>query len=278
MERAGQGAEHRPGMSGTVTMDTTIEVTREPGIVTLTLNGAPTNRLLPATLEHLARIVAELERDGESHVVIITGAGTEFFSSGVLSPAIRAELPKESIVGMLRWGNRLFDHLEALPQIVIAALNGEARAGAAELSLACDIRIAAAHAKFSLPEAEWGGFPGGGAPVRLPAIVGRANALHIMCATPTLGAEEMKSMGLVQAVHPSSELLVEATLLARRIVANGPLAIRGAKRIVHTRLTTGFHAARQLSDEMRTAVEYSKDVDEATAAHAQGRPPRFTGR
>ncbi|MBI3104274.1 MAG: enoyl-CoA hydratase, partial [Candidatus Rokubacteria bacterium] len=70
--------------------------------------------------------------------------------------------------------------IEALPQIVIAALNGAARAGAAELALACDIRLAAAHATFALPEALWGGFPGAGGPVRLPVLVGRARALEII--------------------------------------------------------------------------------------------------
>src|SRR5206468_11949566 len=64
----------------------------------------------------------------------------------------------------LRTANRVYDALEALPQIVIAALNGAARAGAAELSLACDIRLAGAHATFALPEALWGGFPGAGGP------------------------------------------------------------------------------------------------------------------
>src|SRR5207253_1082127 len=100
----------------------------------------------------------------------------EFFSMGILNPAVRASYTKEQILELVRVANRLYDGIEALPQIVIAALNGTTRAGAAELALACDIRLAATHATFALPEALWGGFPGAGGPVRLPAIVGRARA------------------------------------------------------------------------------------------------------
>jgi enoyl-CoA hydratase/carnithine racemase len=94
---------------------------------------------------------------------------------------VRASYTKEEILDLVRIANRLYDAIEALPQIVIAAFNGAARAGAAELSLACDIRLAATHATFRLPEALWGGFPGAGGPVRLPGIVGRARALELIC-------------------------------------------------------------------------------------------------
>ena len=90
----------------------------------------------------------------------------------------------------------MFDRIEALPQMTIAALNGITRAGAAELTLACDLRIAAAHATFAVPEAKWGGFPGAGAPVRLPMIVGRARALELICTARELNAQEMLRYGL----------------------------------------------------------------------------------
>ena len=73
------------------------------------------------------------------------------------NPVVRASYSKEQILELVRLANRVYDALETLPQIVIAALNGATRAGAAELSLACDIRLAAAHATFALPEALWGG-------------------------------------------------------------------------------------------------------------------------
>src|SRR6185503_4598978 len=141
---------------------------------------------------------------------IVTGGGSQFFSMGILNPAVRASYTKEQILDLVRTANRLFDAIEALPQIVIAALNGIARAGAAEMSLACDIRLAAAHATIAWPEALWGGFPGAGAPVRLPAIVGRARALELICTGREVDAAEMERLGLVLAVHPAERLPAEA--------------------------------------------------------------------
>src|SRR5437879_12195807 len=113
--------------------------------------------------------------------------------------------------------------MAALPQIRSPLLHGAARAAAAELSLACDIRLAAAHATFALPEALWGGFPGAGGPVRLPGIVGRARALELICTGREIDAAEMERLGLVLAVHPPARLLPEAPAVAPRVCASRPL-------------------------------------------------------
>ena len=152
-----------------------------------------------------------------------------------------------------------------------------ARAGAAELTLACDLRIAAAHATWGVPEAKWGGFPGAGAPVRLPGIVGRARALELLCTGRELDAGEMQRFGLTLETFPSEELAAAARELAGRIAACGPLAVRGAKRIVNTRAEAGFRAAREVSDSLRAALEDTQDLKEGTAALLEGRAPRFKG-
>lgn len=252
---------------------------REGGVATVTIDRPDDqNRLTREVLLALEEVVYALAADDETQALVVTGAGSEFFSMGILNPVVRASYDKPQILELVRTANRLYDALETLPQIVIAALNGAARAGAAELSLACDIRLAAAHATFALPEALWGGFPGAGGPVRLPMLVGRARALEIICTGRALDAAEMEHLGLVLAVHPAERLIPEARALAARIAASGPLATRGAKRIVRTRLLAGFGEARSLSDALRYALEESRDVDEGMAAHREGRAPRFTGR
>jgi enoyl-CoA hydratase/carnithine racemase len=109
-------------------------------------------------------------------------------------------------------------------------------------------------------------------------LVGRARALELICTGRELDATELERLGLVLAVYPSERLLPEARALATRIAASGPLATRGAKRIVRTRLMSGFGEARALSDTLRGALEWSQDVDEGMAAHREGRAPHFTGR
>src|SRR5438046_9614846 len=175
---------------------------------------ADQNRLTRDVLLGLQQVLDRLGGDDEAQAVVITGSGREFFSMRILNPTVRASYTKEQILELVRLANRLYDAIETLPQLVIAALNGAARAGAAELSLACDIRLAAAHATFALPEALWGGFPGAGGPVRLPAIVGRARALELICTGRELGAPELGRPGLVLSAPPADRLLTEARALA----------------------------------------------------------------
>ncbi|PYN34899.1 MAG: enoyl-CoA hydratase [Candidatus Rokuibacteriota bacterium] len=256
-----------------------VRVERDGRAMTITLDRpGDQNRLTRDVLLTLQGVVDRLGADEETQAVVITGSGAEFFSMGILNPVVRASYTKEQILELVRIANRLYDAIEALPQITIAAFNGAARAGAAELSLACDIRLAAAHATFALPEALWGGFPGAGGPVRLPGIVGRARALELICTGREVDAAEMERLGLVLSVYPAARLLPEARALAARICASGPLATRGAKRIINVRSAGGFAAGRALADALRHALEWSRDVDEGMAAHRENRAPRFMGR
>ncbi len=236
------------------------------------------NRLSRANLERLDAIVGGLASDDDIHAVLLTGAGEDFFSAGLLNPSIRASLTKDQVIDTVRIANRVFDALEALPQIVIAAIDGAVQAGAVELALACDIRLAGAHSTLSLPEAKWGGFPGAGGPVRLPGVVGHGRALMLIATGRPIDAAEMERIGLVEEIHPKGAVLDAASVMAGEIGRNGPLATRGAKRIMRLRREPGFAAARSLSDSLRYALEWSQDIDEGVAAHREGRPPRFTGR
>src|SRR5437667_2706759 len=108
----------------------------------------------------LRTIANDLASNPEIQVLTLTGDGTECFSTGILTPALRGQLGKDQVLRLIRLANETFDAIEALPQIVIAGLNGYVRAGAVELALACDIRLAGDHVRLSSPEAKWGGFPG----------------------------------------------------------------------------------------------------------------------
>jgi enoyl-CoA hydratase/carnithine racemase len=252
---------------------------RKAGVLHLTIDRADDlNRLLPDVLARLGKIAEALREDMETQVLVISGAGTEHFSMGILNPVIRASYSKEQIISLVQLANRTFDAIEALPQIVIAAINGKVLAGAVELCLACDLRYTAAHATMCMPEAQWGGFPGAGGPIRLPALIGRARALELICTAREISAAEMEKYGMVQGVFPGETLHSSVTAIAEKIASNGPLATRGAKKITNARLSPGFQHARELSESLRRALEWSEDVAEGMAAHAQNRKPTFTGR
>ncbi|SDR98483.1 enoyl-CoA hydratase/isomerase family protein [Bradyrhizobium canariense] len=236
------------------------------------------NLLSQHLLSSLRTIANDLAANPDIQVLTITGEGNECFSTGILTPALRGELAKDQVLQLIRLANETFDAIEALPQIVIAGLNGYVRAGAVELILACDIRIAGDHVRLSSPEAKWGGFPGAGAPVRLPDIIGVGRTLELLCTGREIDAIEMERIGLVERVVPKDGVHAEIDRLAHAIAANGPLATRGTKRIVRSRKESGFRAARELSDALRAALEWTHDVDEGIAAVREGRKPRFTGK
>ena len=261
------------------TADGAIALDLAPPIATITIDRtADQNRFRRIDMERLGEIVAALGADQTVHAVIVTGAGEEFFSAGLLNPEIRGRLPKDEILDFVFLANRVFDAVEALPQMVIAAINGTVMAGAVELALACDIRLVAEHAKLSMPEAKWGGFPGAGGPVRLPMVVGHGRAMELIGTGREIDANEMARIGLVEHVHPRDALREAAHAMAEAIGANGPLATRGAKRIARVRRAPGLAASRELSDALRRALEWSADVDEGIAAHRDNRTARFTGR
>jgi len=250
----------------------------EAPIATVTINRADDeNRLTRANLERLGEIAETLKTSGDVQAVLITGAGGDHFSHGLLNPAIRASLSKDAVLETVVLANNVFDAIEALPQIVIAVINGSIRAGATELALACDIRLVADHATLSLPEAKWGGFPGAGAPHRLPMVVGHGRALELICTGREIDAATMERIGFAEYTYPAGGLWDAAMEMARQIGANGPLATRGAKRIMRVRREPGFKAARELSDALRHELEWSHDVDEGMAAAREGRAPKFTG-
>lgn len=256
-----------------------VVLTRESGVLTLTIDRPDDlNRLSPEVIARLGAVAEALREDGDTNVLVITGGGSGIFSMGILNPAIRASYSKDDVVRLVRRANLVFDAIEALPQIVIAAINGKVVAGAVELCLACDLRYASTSATLAMPEATWGGFPGAGAPVRLPLLIGKARALELMCTGREIDAQEMERLGLVQAAHAPEQFSEAVMQTAHRIAASGPLAVRGAKRIMATRQEPGFRAARELSDALRHALEWSHDVDEGIAAHRENRKPKFTGR
>lgn len=249
------------------------------GVLTITINTpGEMNRMTPEALAKLEHVATGLMHRDDINAVVVTGAGSASFSTGLLNPKLRASLSKHDVIALVRLANRAFTALAEAPQIVIAAINAAMRAGGCELALACDIRIAADTATMHLPEAMWGGFPGAGGPMRLAAIVGRGKALQLIATGATIDAREMHRLGLVEEVVPASELRIAADSMAKCIAAAGPLATRGAKRIVRTRLDAAGPAAAEVADALRYALEWSEDVDESHAAQAEGRAPRFKGR
>lgn len=257
--------------------DIQCQIQRDVAFITID-RPAEGNRLTPASLLHLRSLATKLAADRRTNCVVITGAGTEFFSSGIFNIELRSAYAKHDVLEIVQLANEAFNAIEALPQVVIGALNGAVRAGGGELALACDFRVCASHATLAFHETSYACFPGAGAPVRLPAIIGAGPALEIIATGRELGADEMMRLGLVTSVVPSNDLENVVAETATRIAARAPLGIRGAKRIIQMQAKGQVEAAHQLSVGLRSALEYSYDVDEAIAAHREQRAAKYLGR
>jgi enoyl-CoA hydratase len=232
------------------------------------------NAMTLAMTEQLADATAEARRDETVRVVLLTGAGEKAFSAG----GDLAELIPRLSAGHLEVlfpdpTKRFFSELY---KPVVAAVNGFCLAGGLEILVGTDIRIAADHAVFGLPETKWAIVPGGGSHVRLPQQIPWAIAMQILLTGEPVDARRAYEVGLVNEVLPGPQVLPRAWEIARAIAGNGPLAVQGAKEI----------AVRALGNETRFALEQdvnrrvltSDDAKEGPLSFTERREPVYEGR
>jgi enoyl-CoA hydratase/carnithine racemase len=162
------------------------------------------NAIALTTMDEFDQALAELEQ-GDDRVVVLTGAGERAFVAGgdvKELEAIREEAWAERMALRFR---RSLDRLSMLPMPVIAAVNGVALGGGAEVAIACDFRIAADDARIGFVQVLLAVMPAWGGIERLVTLTGRARALHLLTTGAVLGAREAFEYGLVEAVFPRAE-------------------------------------------------------------------------
>ncbi|MBO0980117.1 enoyl-CoA hydratase/isomerase family protein [Microbacterium sp. SD291] len=180
------------------------------------------------TIDALHSLCARLEV--APRTLILTGSGG-VFAAGADIAQLRERTAADARKGI---NAMAFIRINDLPMPVIAAIDGYALGGGAELAYAADIRIATPSLRIGNPETGLGIIAAAGATWRLPEIVGEARASDLLLTGRTLDADEALQWGLVSAVHPADELLDAAHAIADRIAANDPLATRHTKRAIRT--------------------------------------------
>lgn len=248
---------------------------RGDGVATLTLDNPPLNLNAMPTLHLLRRYVAQIAGDTRVRCVVVTGAGERAFCAG--SDVHEFQSVMDDVVARkLRLENEAFDGLAELPVPVIAALNGVALGGGAEIALACDLRIMAAGARIGFPEVKLGVFPGSGGTFRLPRLVGSARAFELLYTGDPIAADDALRIGLVNRVVPQVEVLPAALALAARLAAGPALALSMIRRAVRAagHQSTAQAIAQSLADS--DAVFKGLDVVEGVRAFFEKRPAKFT--
>jgi methylglutaconyl-CoA hydratase len=240
------------------------------------LGEARRNSLTLAMLGELGEHLRRAAKDRALRAVVLTGAGDRAFCAGA-DLKERAAMGDAEVAGFHRAFRAVLAGLEALPQPVVAALNGVALGGGLELALACDLRLAGEGIEVGLPEVALGIIPGGGGTQRLPRLIGVARAKDLILTGRRVGAPEALFLGIVGGVFPGPRLGEEALALARRLVRNAPISLRQAKRAVEQGLHLPLEQALDLENRLYQDCLPTRDRQEALRAFAEKRAPVFTG-
>lgn len=245
------------------------------GVAVVTINRPEIlNAMSDGLLRGLLRFFEEVANDPAVACVILTGAGEKAFVAGA---DIRAMQPLDALAAReaAQLGHAVCAAIERCPQPVIAAVNGFALGGGCELALACDLRLAAEHARFGQPEINLGIIPGFGGTQRLPRLVGKGRALEMILTGDMIDATEAWRIGLVNRVLPTAELLPEARRLAAKLAGKGRLALRLAKEAVVNGLELDLVRANRYEAELFALCFASADQKEGMQAFLEKRPARF---
>lgn len=254
--------------------DRGFRIEHDEGIATLVLAHGPINTVDPGLIERLIDGLPEITDDPAVRCIVIRGTGRIFIGGADIR--VMRRLDPDTYQAMRRW-TEVQEILELAAKPVVAALNGHALGGGAELSLACDLRILHAKATFGFPESGLGIFPGAGGSQRLPRLIGAHRAKRLMMDGTRLTAEEAHREGLVDLVAGDDFEEVVARE-AWRLAALPTATIGLIKRVVMEGLDLPLPEALDLEGRyVRENLDLT-DAAEGLQAFLDKRAPQFTGR
>jgi len=256
----------------------TIIYAEDEGIAIITLNRPKVmNALNNEILDELESVLKIIERDEKLRVVIVTGH-EKFFSAGADIGEIKKFTSPLEAHYFLTKVQRVINFLEEIPKPVIAAIAGLALGGGCEMSLACDLRIAAENAIFGQPEINIGVMPGAGGTQRLPRIIGLTKAKELLYTGDTLRANDALQIGLLNKVVPIKDLMGEARKMALKIIEKPPIAIKLTKMALTDGLKMNLSQALAYEGRCFEFLFSTEDHVEGMNAFIEKRKPQFKGK
>jgi enoyl-CoA hydratase len=235
------------------------------------------NALNRKTMEELNHILIAAREDEEVRVLILTGAGEKSFVAGADISELVVQTPVSGKETAL-FGQSVLHRFETLGKPSIAAINGFALGGGCEVALACSMRLASKSAKLGQPEVKLGILTGYGGSQRLSRLCGKGVA-HELCLTgEMISADEALRIGLVNHVYEPAELLPAAEALAKKIIANAPLAVKFTMEAIERGVEMPQEAGQFLEATLFGMSAATEDMREGTRAFLEKRPAQFRGK
>lgn len=254
-----------------------IDVTRDGQVAVITMNRP--ERLNALDADHysdLARAWIEVRDDPAVRVAVVTGSGERSFSVGADLKSFIPDVPDLADFWLTQRGQLLNRGLEVWKPIV-AAVNGYCLGGGMTLLLATDVRLAAEHATFGMPEVKRGVIPANGGTQRLVQQIPFSRAMHLLLTGESIDAATALDWGLVNRVVAKEKLLDAALDVARQIAVNAPLAVQAAKELAYRSRDFDLATGLRLEQAMARLLRASTDAAEGAKAFSEKRPPDFTG-
>ena len=227
-------------------------------------------------IDRWAEALASAQRDDAVRAVVVTGTGRGFCAGVDLDEL--AAVGRDPINQKRMLTDRVHRVVRAsadLDKPLICAVNGLAVGAGMDMTLLCDIRLAAESARFGTGYIRIGLVPGAGGAYFLPRLVGTARALELFWTGDIMSAQEAREMGIVSHVYPDDELLGQALRFAGRIARQAPIAVSMIKRAVYQSLATDLRTSLDLASSHLAVVQSTEDRTEAMSALSEHREPVF---
>jgi len=250
-----------------------INVTIENFIATVEMDNGELNFFDLETLSFLADCFADLDKEDDCRVLLLTSTG-KAFSAGADFKGGGAGLDNSSRARLYEEAVRLFSNRKP----IIAVVNGAAVGGGLGLALVSDFRVGCPQSRFSANFTRLGIHPGFGLSYTLPRLVGRQNANEMFFTGRRVKGAEAKEMGLLDRLVPPEELLSEARAFAREIAVSAPLAVMSIRETMRAGLPAAIESStnRELSEQ--DWLFNTEDISEGVAAMGERREPGFSGK
>lgn len=242
---------------------------KRAGISRLTINRPPVNVMDFQTINEISSALGEVQKDTESRVLLIRGAGSRAFCAGVeVKDHIGDMVPK-----MMTGFERMIKLLRNLSKPSIAVVNGVALGGGCEVVAACDMAIASEKAQLAQPEIKLGGLAPAAAAL-FPRIMPEKKAFELILLGDNISAHEAEKIGLVNSVVPDAELDAAAEKLASRFLEKTPLGLKLVKEAFYQAANTAdFNTAIRAATELGIKSWQTEDAQEGLKAFLEKRPP-----
>ena len=254
-----------------------IKVEIDGSVAVITIDNPAANTWDRESLPALKAVVEALNTMDDVYAVVVTGAGTKFFSAGADLNVFADGDPVAARVMVEAFGGA-FETLADYRGVSIAAINGFAMGGGLEVALACDIRIAEEQAQLALPEAKVGLLPCAGGTQRLTQLAGEGWAKRMILCGERIDAQKALSIGLVEEVVATGSALEVAKALAAKVGGQSPQSVAACKRLIHSARNIAIASGLAAEREEFVQLFSTEDQREGVNAFLEKRAPEWKNR